>query len=65
MFRFSVLSQIWKKYILKLNAWDLSLNSPYHMNDKQINISTVTYIGVQNCGKYVSNLIHLGTLSIC
>ena len=26
MFKFSALSQIWKKYILKLNAWDLSLN---------------------------------------
>ena len=25
MFKFSALSQIWKKYILKLNAWDLSL----------------------------------------
>ena len=26
MFKFSALSQIWKKYILKLNAGDLSLN---------------------------------------
>ena len=26
MFRFSVISRIWKKYILKLNAWDLSLS---------------------------------------
>ena len=25
MFKFSPLSQIWKKFILKLNAWDLSL----------------------------------------
>ena len=25
IFKFSALSQIWKKYILKLNAWDLSL----------------------------------------
>ena len=26
MFEFSALSQIWKKYILKLNAWDMSLS---------------------------------------
>ena len=25
MFKFSAVSQIWKKYIQKLNAWDLSL----------------------------------------
>ena len=25
MFKFSPFSQIWKKFILKLNAWDLSL----------------------------------------
>ena len=30
MFKFSALSQIWKKYIQKLNDWDLSLrNIPY------------------------------------
>ena len=26
MFKFSAVSQIWKKYIQKLNDWDLSLN---------------------------------------
>ena len=26
MFKFSGASQIWKKYIQKVNAWDLSLN---------------------------------------
>ena len=26
MFKFSALSQIWKKYIQKLNDWDLPLN---------------------------------------
>ena len=25
MFKFSAVSQIWNKYIQKLNAWDLSL----------------------------------------
>ena len=28
MFKFSALSQIRKKYIQKLNDWDLSLNMP-------------------------------------
>ena len=27
MFKFSGVSQIWKKYIQKLNDWDLPLNS--------------------------------------
>ena len=27
MFKFSAVSQIWKKYIQKLNDWDLPLNS--------------------------------------
>ena len=26
MFKFSAMSQIWKKYIQKLNDWDLSLS---------------------------------------
>ena len=26
MFKFSAVSQIWKKYILKLNDWDLPLS---------------------------------------
>ena len=26
MFKFSTVSQIWKKYIQKLNDWDLPLN---------------------------------------
>ena len=26
MFKFSAVSQIWKKYIQKLNDWDLPLN---------------------------------------
>ena len=26
MFKFSAVSQIWKKYIQKLNDWDLSLS---------------------------------------
>ena len=30
MFKFSAVSQIWKKYIRTLNAWDLSLISCYH-----------------------------------
>ena len=29
MFKFSALSQIWKKYTQKLNAWDLSLRIYY------------------------------------
>ena len=29
MFKFSVVSQIWKKYIQKLNDWDLSLNAEF------------------------------------
>ena len=29
MFKFSALSQMRKKYILKLNAWDLSLNPTF------------------------------------
>ena len=27
MFKFSAVSQIWKKYIQKLNDWDLPLNA--------------------------------------
>ena len=29
MFKFSAVSQIWKKYILKMNDWDLPLNYFY------------------------------------
>ena len=29
MFKFSAISQIWKKYIQKLNDWDLSLTERY------------------------------------
>ena len=30
MFKFSAVSQIWKKYIQKLNDWDLPLTTDYH-----------------------------------
>ena len=29
MFKFSAVSQIWKKYILKLNDWDLPLKKDF------------------------------------
>ena len=33
MFKFSAVSQIWKKYIQKLNDWDLSYSfSVYHFS---------------------------------
>ena len=31
MFKFSALSQIWKKYIQKLNDWDLPLNATFQV----------------------------------
>ena len=36
MFKCSALSQIWKKYILKLNPWDLSLSvtAPQNLSDE-------------------------------
>ena len=32
MFKFSAVSQIWKKYIQKLNDWDLPLILPFEVN---------------------------------
>ena len=41
MFKFSAVSQIWKKYIRKLNDWDLLLNKqhslyPYSWKDEKV-----------------------------
>ena len=37
MFKFSALSQIWKKYIQKLNDWDLPLTNQNHYYMPKLN----------------------------
>ena len=39
MFKFSAVSQIWKKYIQKLNDWDLSLNAKQPFNSFDYSIA--------------------------
>ena len=42
MFKFSAVSQIWKKYIQKLNAWDLSLTD-YYINGITVSLESEWY----------------------
>ena len=43
MFKFSAVSQIWKKYIQKLNDWDLPLSSCFNYRETVISNSNVNY----------------------
>ena len=46
MFKFSAVSQIWKKYIQKLNDWDLPLNAEKTIKvrpDRQLNKCKMIY----------------------